>query len=108
MSLEDLLKDEVQKQINDALEEIQDDYSALRGLAGPNVESRWDFIYGYEYGFIVMGVACYYHNNIMGSRPVTKEEAKYAADQIKAIVRNRLPEIQHAISKAEAKLKDEG
>src|SRR5918994_3387225 len=41
---EDLLKDEVQKQINDALEEIQDDYSALRGLAGPNVESRWDFI----------------------------------------------------------------
>ncbi|MDQ3838393.1 MAG: hypothetical protein M3297_03900 [Thermoproteota archaeon] len=45
MSIDDeLLKEEVQRRIDSVLQDIEDDYNAI---PGPNVKSRWDFIYGY-------------------------------------------------------------
>ena len=100
MSLEDILREEVQRQIDIVLEDIEYDYSQL---AGPNIRSRWDFVYGFEVGCIQTATADYYRYKIMSIRS-TKEEARYIADQINAIVTDRLPEIRQAISRAEAKL----
>jgi hypothetical protein len=49
---DETLKEEVQRRIDSVLQDIEDDYKAI---PGPNVKSRWDFIYGYEYGSIVIG-----------------------------------------------------
>lgn len=106
MSLnDDLLRKEVQTRIDSTLQDIEEDYKAI---PGPNVKSRWDFIYGYEYGIIVMGVTNYYHYEVLGGKGITKEELKYLVDQIKGIVQDRLPEIRQAITRVEDKLKDEG
>jgi hypothetical protein len=104
MSLEDLLRDEVQRQIDTALEDIEHDYNTFKDS---NLKSTWEFIYGYEYGCIVTGTADYYRFKILGDRGTTLEQAKYATDQIKAIVLDRLPEIRQAITRAEKKLKDD-
>jgi hypothetical protein len=104
MSINDeLLKEEVQRHIDSALQEIEHDY---KSVTGPNVKSRWDFIYGYEYGCIVMGVANYYHYAVLGGKGTTKEELKYLVDKIKDIVQDRLPEIRQAITRAEDRAKD--
>jgi hypothetical protein len=106
MSINDeLLKEEAQRQIDSVLQEIEHDYKAI---TGPNVKSRWDFIYGYEYGCIVMGVANYYHYVVLGGKGTSRKELKYLIDQIKTIVTDRLPEIRQAITRAEDKLKDKG
>lgn len=82
MSLnDDLLRKQVQIQMDSALQDIEQDYKAI---PGPNVKSRWDFIYGYEYGTIVMGVLDYYHYGVNeGSTP--KDELMHLADEIKGI-----------------------
>ena len=104
MSINDeLLKEEVQRTIDSVLQDIEQDYTAI---PGPNIKSRWDFIYGYEYGSIVMGAANYYHYAILGGKGTTKEELKYLVDRIKGIVQDRLPEIRQAITRVEDKLRN--
>jgi hypothetical protein len=102
VSLEDLLREEVQKQIDITLKDIEHDYSKL---TGPNVRSRWDFVYGYEYGCIITAVADYYRYRIVGNKGTAEEQGKYVAETIKEIVLDRLPEVRQAISRAEIKLK---
>jgi hypothetical protein len=99
VSLEDLFREEVQKQIDIAFEH---DYSKL---TGPDVRSRWDFVYGYEYGCIITAVADYYRYRIVGNKGTAEEQVKYVADTIKEIILDRLPEIRQSISRAEIKLK---
>jgi hypothetical protein len=97
---EDLLRKETQRYIDSALEDIENDYGKL---VGPNVGSRLDFVYGYEYGYIVSGVASYYRYKILGDKGITVAEAQHLTDVIKDIVLERLPEIRQAITRAEAR-----
>jgi hypothetical protein len=105
MSIEDQLEEEAHKQIDASLENIPHNYIVMG--TGPNVKSIWDFVCGYEYGCIVTGVANYYRFKIRGEIDVPLEEMKYVTSQIKEIVRDRLPEIRQAISRAEANLRND-
>jgi hypothetical protein len=101
MSINDeMLKEEVQRRIDSVLQDIEDDYKAI---PGPNVKSRWDFVYGYEYGSIVMGVANHYHYAILGGKGTTGKELRYLIDRVKGIIQDRLPEIRQAITRVEDK-----
>jgi hypothetical protein len=106
MSSEEMLK-VAQKEIDDALEDIKRNYDKI---SVPDIKSRRDFVYGYEYGCILTRVANYYYYKTLGGKSGTMEEARYATDQIKALVHERLPEIRQAITRAEekAKLKGDG
>jgi hypothetical protein len=75
MSLEDQLEEEAHKQIDAALENIPHDYIIMG--TGPNVKSVWDFVYGYEYGCIITGLADYYRFRLLDGRDTTAEEVKY-------------------------------
>ena len=58
MSLEDQLEEEAHKLVDAALENIPHDYLIMG--TGPNVRSVRDFVYAYEDGYIVTGLADYY------------------------------------------------
>ena len=77
-----------------ALKDIEHDYSKL---TGPNVGSRWDFVYGYAYGCIITAVADYYRYKLVGNKETAEEQVNYVADTIKEIVLDRLPETRQAI-----------
>jgi hypothetical protein len=73
---------------------------------GPNVKSVGDFVYGYEYGCIVTGLADYYRFKLLGGRDIIVEEVEYMTNRIQNIVRDRLPEIRQAITRVEGNLMD--
>ena len=66
MSINDLVKEEAQRQIDLAIEEIPSDRSRL---STPIARSRFqyknlsDFLLGFEYGHITGMYACYYHEH---------------------------------------------
>ena len=104
MSLEDQLEEEAHKLVDAALENIPHDYLVM-GI-GPNVKSIWDFVYGYEYGCIVTGLADYYRFKLLGGRDIPVEEVKYMTNRIQNIVRDRLSEVRQAITRVETNLRD--
>jgi hypothetical protein len=102
VSLEDLFREEIQKQIDAVLEDIELDYTKL---VGPNIKSREDFVYGFEVGRIREAAIAYYQYKILGDKGGTEEEAKQAGLLIRSIIKDRLPEIRQAIARAANKLK---
>ncbi|MDQ3839914.1 MAG: hypothetical protein M3297_11665 [Thermoproteota archaeon] len=105
MSLEDQLEEQAHKLIDAALENIPHDYLIMG--TGPNVRSVRDFVYGYEYGCIVTGLADYYRFRLPGGRDITVEEVKYMTSRIQDIVRDRLSEIRQTITRVETNLNDD-
>jgi hypothetical protein len=101
VSINDLVKEEAQRQIDLAIEEIPSDRSRL---STPIARSRFqyknisDFLLGFEYGHITGMCACYYHNQVEQSgRGVMKEEVRQVTNEISSIIVDRLPEIRQAI-----------
>lgn len=101
MSINDLVKEEAQRQIDIAIEEIP--FSKGR-FSTPIAKSRFqykeisDFLLGFEFGHITGICAWYYRNQVEQSgRRVTEEEARQVTNDISSIIVDRLPEIQQAI-----------
>jgi hypothetical protein len=101
VSINDLVKEEAQRQIDLAIEEIPSDKSRL---STPIARSRFqykdisDFLLGFEYEHITGMCACYYQNQVEQSgRGVTKEEVRQVTNEISSIIVDRLPEIRQAI-----------
>ena len=104
MSLNDLVKEEAQRQIDIAIEQIPSDRSRL---GTPIAESRFqykdlsDFLLGFEYGHITGICSWYYRNQVEQSgRRVSEEEARQVTNDISSIIVDRLPEIRQAILRA--------
>ena len=104
MSINDLVKEEAQRQIDIAIEQIPSDRSRL---GTPIAESRFqykdisDFLLGFEYGHITGICSWYYRNQVEQSgRRVSEEEARQVTNDISSIIVDRLPEIQQAILRA--------
>jgi hypothetical protein len=101
VSINDLVKEEAQRQIDLAIEEIPSDRNRL---STPIARSRFqyknisDFLLGFEYGHITGICARYYQNQVEQSgRGVTKEEMRQVTNEISSIIVDRLPEIRQAI-----------
>jgi hypothetical protein len=101
VSINDLVKEEAQRQIDLAIEEIPSDRSRL---STPIARSRFqyknisDFLLGFEYGHITGMCACYYQDQVEQSgRGVMKEEVRQVTNEISSIIVDRLPEIRQAI-----------
>jgi hypothetical protein len=101
VSINDLVKEEAQRQIDRAIEEIPSDRSRL---STPIARSRFqyknisDFLLGFEYGHITGMCARYYQNQVEQSgRGVMKEEVRQVTNEISSIIVDRLPEIRQAI-----------
>jgi hypothetical protein len=84
--IDDLVKEEAQRQIDLAIEEIPFDSSRL---STPIARSRFqyknfsDFLLGFEYGHITGMCACYYQNQVeQRGRGVTKEEVRQVTNEI--------------------------
>ena len=104
MSINDLVKEEAQRQIDLAIEEIPSDSSRLVHLIA---ESRFqyknlsDFLLGFEYGHITgmcRAITETKSNNL--EEEYTEEEARQVTNDISSIIVDRLPEIQQAILRA--------
>jgi hypothetical protein len=108
MSVDDLVKEEIQRQVDTSIEEIPHEVSLWNT---PDNKERFqyenisDFMLGYEYGHIA-GISTGYaivQLNRTG-RTFTDEEAreigKKIAIDIKSILFDRLPEIRYAIQRA--------
>ena len=62
MSINDLVKEEAQRQIDLAIEEIPSDSSRL-ARSRFQYKNLSDFLLGFEYGHITGMYACYYHEH---------------------------------------------
>jgi hypothetical protein len=86
--INDLVKEEAQRQIDLAIEEIPCDRSRLS-------TAILVVLLGFEYGHITGMCACYYQNQVEQSgRGVMKEEVRQVTNEISSIIVDRLPEIQ--------------
>jgi hypothetical protein len=96
VSLEELLREEVQKQIDKAIEDIPwttTRLSTSKAKLALQYKDISDFIYGYEYGCIISNSISYYQSKATG------EELRQATKIIISIMSDRLPEIRQAISR---------
>jgi hypothetical protein len=101
MSLEDLLREEVQKLVDIAIKNIPWDmtkFSTQKAKSTFQFKDISDFVYGFEYGSIVSDSISYYQNKIVGGL-VTKEKLEQAITIINSILSDRIPEIRQAISR---------
>jgi hypothetical protein len=105
MSINDLVKEEVNRQIDVAIGDIPHDKSRL---STPIAKSRFqykeisDFLLGYEFGHITGLCIWYYKEQVVQSgRGVTEEEIRQMINEINAIIVDRLPEIRQAILRAD-------
>jgi hypothetical protein len=101
VSIDDQVKEEVQRQIDIAIEEI------------PNEKKRWskstaksrlqykdinDFLLGFEYGRISEDGMWYYRSLVnKRRRGAAGEEAERIANEINSMIFDRVPEIRQAI-----------
>lgn len=101
MSINDLVKEEVHRQIDTAIEGIPFDRitfgSPMRRLRY-QYANLIDFLLGYEFGYIISASMRYYKNQVNG-RVVTKEEDMQIRTDIETIIHDRLPEIRQAMSR---------
>jgi hypothetical protein len=101
VSLEELLREEVQKQIDKAIEDIPwttTRLSTSRAKLAVQYKDISDFIYGYEYGCIISNCISYYQSKATVGL-ATGEELRQATKIIISIMSDRLPEIRQAISR---------
>jgi hypothetical protein len=97
VSINDLVKEEAQRQIDLAIEEIPSDSIRL-ARSRFQYKNLSDFLLGFEYGHITGMCACYYQNQVEQSgRGVTKGEVRQATNEISSIIVDRFPEIRQAI-----------
>lgn len=101
MSLEELLREEVQKQIDKAIEDIPwttTRLSTSKAKLALQYKDISDFIYGYEYGCIISNSISYYQSKATVGL-ATGGELRQATKIIISIMSDRLPEIRQAISR---------
>ena len=101
MSLEELLREEVQKQIDEAIEDIPwttTRLSTSKAKLALQYKDISDFIYGHEYGCIISNSISYYQSKATVGL-ATGEELRQATKIIISIMSDRLPEIRQAISR---------
>ena len=101
MSLEELLREEVQKQIDRAIGDIPwatTKLSTSRAKSALQYKDISDFTYGYEYGCIISNSISYYQSKATVGL-ATGEELRQATKIIISIMSDRLPEIRQAISR---------
>ena len=101
MSLNDLVKEEVHRQIDIAIQKLSFNKSRLStpiAKARFQYENVSDFLLGFEYGPITGLCIWYYRNQVQQSgREVTKGKMKQVSNEIGSIIVDRLPEIRQAI-----------
>lgn len=103
MSIENLVKEEINRQIDNAVGAISVDRTTF---SSPVKRSRLqyndftDFLLGYELGYDICASMMYYKNQ-MYRRTATKEEDIQIRKDIETIVFNRLSEIRQAILRAD-------
>lgn len=101
MSLEELLREEVQKQIDKAIEDIPwttTRLSTSKAKLALQYKDISDFIYGHEHGCIISNSISYYQSKATVGL-ATGEELRRATKIIISIMSDRLPEIRQAISR---------
>ena len=101
MSLGELLREEVQKQIDKAIEDIPwttTRLSSCKAKLALQYKDISDFIYGYEYGCIISNSISYYQSKATAGL-ATGGELRQATKIIISIMSDRLPEIRQAISR---------
>ena len=101
MSLEELLREEVHKQIDTAIEDIPwttTRLSTRKAKLALQYKYISDFIYGYEYGCIISNSLSYYQSKVSEGL-TTGEELRQATSIIISVISDRLPEIRQAISR---------
>jgi hypothetical protein len=101
VSLEELLMEEVQKQIDRAIEDIPwttTRLSTSKAKLALQYKDISDFVYGYEYGCIISNSISYYQSKATVGL-ATGEELGQAIKIIISIMSDRLPEIRRAISR---------
>lgn len=101
MSLEELLREEVQKQIDKAIEDIPwttTKLSTNKAKLALQYKDISDFVYGYEYGCIISNCLSYYQSKV-GAGLATGEEIRQATKIIISIMEDRLSEIRQAIQR---------
>ena len=99
MNLEELLREEVQKQIDKAIEDIPwttTKLSTNKAKTAFQYKDISDFVYGYEYGCIISNSIAYYQSKIDGGL-ATGEEIRQATKIITSVMKDRLSEIREAI-----------
>jgi hypothetical protein len=101
VSINDPVKEETQRQIDLAIEEIPTDTSAFKtpiAKARLQYEKITDFLLGYEYGRIAGACAWYYRDQVeQTGREVTVGEMRQVTNDVRSVIQDRLPEIRQAI-----------
>ena len=104
MSINDLVKEEAQRQIDLVIEEIPFDASAF---STPIAKARLlykdisDFLLGYEYGHISEARTGYYRDQVeQTGRGVTEAEMRQVTNDVRSVIQDRLPEIRQSILRA--------
>jgi hypothetical protein len=102
VSINDLVKEEAQRQIDLVIEEIPFDASAF---SSPIAKARLlykdidDFLLGFEYGHISEACTWYYRDQVeQTGRGVT--EAEQVTKDVRSVIQDRLPEIRRSILRA--------
>ncbi|MGH9997287.1 MAG: hypothetical protein ACRD7F_04695 [Nitrososphaeraceae archaeon] len=105
MSINDQVKEEVQRQIDIAIEEIPYEkkrWSKSTAKLRLQYKNISDFLLGFEYGRILEDGIWYYRSLINKRRSgAAGEEAKRVTKEIDSIILDRLPEIRRAILKTD-------
>jgi hypothetical protein len=106
VSINDLVKEEINRQIDITIEDIQFEKSKL---STPNARSKFqydnisDFLLGFTYGNITGSCTWYFRKQLEKTPGITQEETEKMAIKIakemNAIVVDRLPEIRQAMSR---------
>ncbi len=101
VSINDLVKEEAQRQIDLVIEAIpvdKDRFSTPIGKAILQYENITDFLLGYEYGHVAEACALYYKDQVERTgRRVTEIEMRQVLNDISPVIHDRLPEIRQAI-----------
>jgi hypothetical protein len=101
VSINDLVKEEAQRQIDlviDAIPVDKNKFSTPIGKAILQYQNISDFLLGYEYGHVAEACALYYKDQVERTgRRVTEIEMRQILNEISPVIHDRLPEIRQAI-----------
>jgi hypothetical protein len=104
VSINDLVKEEANRQVDSAIEDIPTDrkkYGSSLGKTILQYKDLSDFLLGYEFGYIIGVCMLYYNNQVKqsGREGITEEEDRQVTRDIETVIVDRLPEIRQAISR---------
>jgi hypothetical protein len=101
VSINDLVKEEVQRQIDIAIEEIPYEkrrWSKSAAKSRLHYKDISDFLLGFEYGRILEDGIWYYRSLVnKRQRGASGEEAERVTKEINSIILDRVPEIRQTI-----------